>query len=78
MRPGRWQMLVTIAGTIGVINSVIVGVLVALLAGLLVHDATALVAAAGVVAFLLGVTLHQRHQARRRLRTPSPFDRPGI
>jgi hypothetical protein len=78
MRPGRWQMLVTIAGTIGVINSVIVGVLVALLVGLLVSDATPLVAAAGVVAFLFGVALHERHQARRRLRTPSPFDRPGL
>jgi Ca2+/Na+ antiporter len=78
MRPGRWQMLVTIAGTIGVINSVIVGVLVALLVGLLTRDATALAAAAGVAAFVLGVALHQRHQARRRLRTPSPFDRPGL
>jgi hypothetical protein len=78
MRAGPWQMLLTIAGTIGVINSVIVGVLAALVVTLAARDALAVAAAVGVAAFLAGVALHQRHQRRRRVAAPSPFDRPGL
>jgi hypothetical protein len=73
MRSGVWQIFLSTAGMIAVINSVIVGAFVSLLL-------TALPAAlplgvsisAGVAAFLVSVFLHQRHQwvqGRRSLGT---------
>jgi hypothetical protein len=70
MRSGVWQIFLSTAGMIAVINSVIVGAFV----GLLV---TALPAAlplgisigAGVAAFLISVVLHQRYQWRQGRRS---------
>lgn len=62
--PGRWQMFLTTAGMIGVINSVLVGVLVGLTSsrfGIVMLVSVGL----GVVAFVASVALHQRYQARQ-------------
>jgi hypothetical protein len=75
MRPGPWQLFLTMAGMIGVLNSVLVGVLVALLASLPSGgDRLAPAAVAGVVAFGLAVAAHQWHQYWRRNAEPSPFE----
>jgi hypothetical protein len=60
---GRWQTLLTVAGMIGVINSVVAGVFVALIAARLI-DALALAVAIGVVTFVVVVLAHGRHHAR--------------
>ena len=74
MRPGPWQLLLSMAGMVGVLNSVLVGVLVALLAGVTTGgDHPLPTAVAGVVAFGLSVAGHQWHQSRRRNAEPSPF-----
>lgn len=61
--PGRWQMFLTTAGMIGVINSVLVGVLAGITASRFVAGLVVPVLI-GVVAFVLGVALHQRYQGR--------------
>jgi hypothetical protein len=74
MRPGQWQLLLSMAGMVGVLNSVLVGVLVALLAGVTTGGDHPLPASvAGVAAFVLAVAAHQWHQSRRRNAEPSPF-----
>lgn len=64
VRPGRWQMFLTTAGTIGVINSVLVGVLVGLVADRF-GAGVWLAVAVGLVLFVVGVFLHQRYQAQQ-------------
>jgi hypothetical protein len=74
MRPGPWQLFLSMAGMVGVLNSVLVGVLVALLAGVTTGgDHPVPAAVAGVAAFVLAVAGHQWHQSRRRNAQPSPF-----
>jgi hypothetical protein len=74
MRPGPWQLFLSMAGMVGVLNSVLVGVLVALLAGVTTGgDHPVPTAVAGVVGFVLSVAGHQWHQSRRRNAEPSPF-----
>ena len=66
MRPGPWQLFLSMAG--------MVGVLVALLTGVTTGgDHPVPTAVAGVVAFVLSVVGHQWHQSRRRNAEPSPF-----
>jgi hypothetical protein len=62
-RGGRWQTLLTIAGMVGVINSVVVGVLAALVAGRFV-DALWFSVAVGVVVFVVVALAHERRHAR--------------
>ena len=62
-RGGRWQTVLTVAGMIGVINSVVLGVLVALVLGRLV-DALWVSIAAGALAFVASALGHERHHAR--------------
>lgn len=77
IKPGRWQLFLTSAGMIGVINSVLLGVTVALLVFLF---ANALIAAvvAGLIACVVSVALHTRYQmvqwgaATARLRVMFP------
>lgn len=60
----RWEMFLTTAGTVGVINSVLVGVLV----GLVIIQFGAwqwLAIGIGVILAALCVLIHQRHQAGR-------------
>lgn len=67
MRNRTWQELVAIPGTVGVINSVVLGVLVGLFVGLAIRS-FAIAVPPGVVAFLVGAIAHQHYQraARRR------------
>ncbi|MBC8161618.1 MAG: hypothetical protein H7Z42_10410 [Roseiflexaceae bacterium] len=58
---GRWQMFLTTAGTIGVINSTLVGVLVGLVCSRL-GLTVLLCAGAGIAAFIAGIVLHLRYQ----------------
>ena len=62
--PGRWQMFLTTAGTIGVINSVLIGVLAGITASRFISGLL-LPVVVGVIAFATGVALHQRYQARQ-------------
>jgi hypothetical protein len=62
-RGGRWQTLLTVPGMVAVINSVIVGVLAALIAGRFVH-ALWVPIVIGVVVFLASALTHQRHHTR--------------
>jgi hypothetical protein len=62
-RGGRWQTLLTVAGMIGVINSVVVGVLAALVTGRFI-DVLWVSIVIGSVAFLVSVLAHQQHHAR--------------
>ncbi|MBC8076374.1 MAG: hypothetical protein H7Y32_09900, partial [Chloroflexales bacterium] len=59
--PGYWQLFLTTAGMIGVVNSVLLGVIVALVVFLF---ANALIVAVGVglVVFVASVALHTRYQ----------------
>jgi hypothetical protein len=62
-RGGRWQTLLTVPGMIAVINSVIVGVLAALIAGRFVHALWVSIVI-GIVLALISALAHQRHHTR--------------
>ncbi len=61
IRPSRWQMFVTTAGTIGVINSVIAAVAVGLAGNVLGWSFEVILASAAAV-FLISVVTHYRVQ----------------
>jgi hypothetical protein len=61
IRPSRWQMFVTTAGTIGVINSVIAAVAVGL-AGNVLGWSLEVILASGAAVFLISVLTHYRVQ----------------
>ena len=63
VRGGRWQTLLTIAGMVAVINSVILGVLAALVAGRFTHTLWVTIVI-GAAVFLLSGLMHQRHHVR--------------
>jgi hypothetical protein len=63
VKGGRWQTLLTIAGMVSVINSVIVGVLCALIAGRFIHTLWVPIVI-GVIVFLVSALTHQRHHIR--------------
>jgi threonine/homoserine/homoserine lactone efflux protein len=71
-RPNRWQLILTIAGMVSVINSVIAGVMVGALVSL-VADHLSISVIAGVAAFIGAVVVHQRVQMSWRTREPSPL-----
>jgi hypothetical protein len=58
----NWQRFLTTAGVVGVVNSVLAGVLAALALTLL--PASGLIAPIAIVVFLVSVFLHQRYQVR--------------
>lgn len=62
--PGRWQMFLTTAGMIGVINSVLIGAFAGLVAGFRGLPTT-LWLVAGVAVFAISMLLHLRYQWRR-------------
>jgi hypothetical protein len=72
-RAKRWQTLLSVPGTIGVINSVLVGVTGGLAAAALSDDDLWVATVVGVVLFGLAVPLHQRHQRRARMASFDPF-----
>jgi hypothetical protein len=65
-RPGRWQMMVSIVGAIGVIDSVLFGVTAGLAAAALSDSDLWVATPVGLVSFAIALCLHQRHQQLRR------------
>jgi len=70
MRAGVWQIFLSTAGMIAVINSVIVGAVASLLLSALVASLTLGVSiGTGIAVFLASVFLHQRYQWRQGRRS---------
>jgi hypothetical protein len=65
-RPGRWQMMVSIVGAIGVIDSVLFGVTAGLAAGALSDSNLWVATPVGLAVFAVALPLHQHYQQRRR------------
>jgi hypothetical protein len=76
-RARRGQLFLSTGGTIGVINSVIIGSLAGVLTGVLAGGLIPLSAAVGLASFVASVALHQSHQRRRGVRAPPPFPELG-
>jgi hypothetical protein len=66
LRPGRWQLMLSIVGTIGVINSVLFGVTTGLTVAALTGGDPRAATPAGLLTFVVAVLWHQRHQQTRR------------
>lgn len=66
--PGRWQLMLSMVGALGVINSVLLGVTVGLAVGALTGGELWVATPVGLVAFAIAVPLHQSYQQARRLR----------
>lgn len=62
--PAGWQLFMTAAGVIEVINSMIVGVFAGMALNRLLGLSAPVCAAAGVAVFLLSLLVHQRYQSR--------------
>jgi hypothetical protein len=71
--PSRWRTLLSIPGTISVVNGVLVGATAGLAVAALTDDNLWLGTIAGLVVFSLTVGVHQRYQARARTTKPDPF-----
>jgi hypothetical protein len=65
LHPSWWQVFLTTAGMIGVINSVLVGTFAGLLLSALFTFPLLICTSAGVVTFLVSFGIHQRYQWRR-------------
>lgn len=70
---GRWQTLLSVPGTIGVINSVLAGVTMGLAAAAVSDDSLWAATLTGVAVFALALVLHQRHQRHARFHSIDPF-----
>jgi len=68
-----WQLILTIAGMVSVINSVIVGVVVGALMSRLAPGVTWAQILVGGLVFVAAVALHQHIQMAWRTREPSPL-----
>jgi positive regulator of sigma E activity len=64
----RWQLMVSIVGAIGVLDSVLLGVTVGFAVAALTGDELWAATPVGLVVFAVSVSLHQRYQKRRRER----------
>lgn len=64
LRQAWWQLFLTTAGMISVINSVLAGVVAGLLASWLVSASLTLAVGAGATAFGVSLFLHYRHERR--------------
>jgi hypothetical protein len=62
LHPSWWQVFLTTAGMIAIINSVLVGVFVGLLLSALFTFSLLACTSAGVITFLVSFGLHQRYQ----------------
>jgi hypothetical protein len=67
-RGGRWQLMLSIVGALGVINSVLFGVTAGLVVGAVTDSELWAATPVGLVVFAIAVLLHQRHQQAQRLR----------
>lgn len=71
--PSRWQTLLSIPGTISVVNGVLLGATAGLAVAALTDDNLWLGTIAGLAVFAATIALHQRFQARIRTTKPDPF-----
>jgi hypothetical protein len=72
-RPGRLRMLVSIPGTISVVNGVLLGATVGLAVAALTDDNLWLGTTSGLVVLAVAVMAHQHFQTRARTAKPDPF-----
>lgn len=75
-RRSRWQVVLSVVGMIGVINSVLLGAVGGFAVAALTGGALWPSVTAALVVFAVAAPLHQRHQLRARSRKPWPFE-PG-
>jgi len=74
-RPGRWQLLVSVPGAVGVINSALCGVTAGLAVGAITDSNLWAATVVGVMAFGLAMVIQLRYQQRVRVdATHDPFD----
>jgi len=72
-RPNRWQLILTIAGMVSVINSVIAGVLVGALVSRVTAGSLWISIIVGAAVFVAAAGVHQHVQMVWRTRDPSPL-----
>jgi hypothetical protein len=65
-RTGRWQLMVSIVGALGVIDSVLFGVTAGLIAGALSDSNLWVATPVGLAVFAVSLPLHQHYQQVRR------------
>jgi hypothetical protein len=75
-RGGRWQLFLSVPGTIAVINSVLVGVTAGMATAALSDNNLLVGTLVGVAAFAAAVPAHEHHQRRERARSFDPFAAP--
>lgn len=66
VRPGTWQLMLSIVGALGVINSVLIGVTAGLAVAALTGGELWAATPVGLAAFAAAVPLHQRYQQAQR------------
>jgi hypothetical protein len=77
--PGAWQLTLTAAGRVAVINSVVVGACAGLMLEAAGVESVAIPVAAGAVIGAVAFTLHERHHRRARdAYNPKVVDRAAI
>jgi hypothetical protein len=76
-RPGRWRTLLSIPGTISVVNGVLLGVTTGLAVAALTDDSLWFGTMTGLVVLVGTVVAHQRYQSRARTGKPDPFSLDG-
>jgi hypothetical protein len=68
-RPGRWQLLLSVVGAVGVITSVLLGATAGLAVAALAGGELGAGVVAGLVVFAVSVPLHERYQHFARVRS---------
>lgn len=77
--PSGWQLTLTVAGMIAVLNSIVIGACTGLLLQTLDVGSPATILVAGIVAGALAVTIQHRHHGRSRdAHSPEAVDRVSI
>ena len=72
--PSRWQLMLSLAGALGVVNSVLLGVTTGLATAALTGDELWAATPVGLLTFAAAVPLHQRFQQDRRRRAHEESD----
>ena len=79
LRPSAWQLTLTTAGMVAVVNSVVIGACVGLAVTILPFGTLAVALTAGAVAGLAALSVQRRHHRRASDRyTPEGIDRAAI
>jgi hypothetical protein len=64
LRPSRWQLTLTTAGMVAVVNSVVIGASAGLVVAVLGDASLAVMLAAGTLVAVSALTVHRRHHRR--------------